>query len=122
MNLIDANYKLCYNESIKKRKEVLSMRFYYNHYTKEIYTKDQYNQMKQEYISENLRNMPFTQWSYNRLNLEDPYGEWPDEIREAMRHEYIDEILEDITAKLSKAFDQDYCLILSEKPIKAIEI
>lgn len=122
MNSIDANYKLCYNKSIKKRKGVLSMRFYYNHYTKEIYTKDQYERMKQEYILENLRNMPLVQWSYDRLKSEDPYNKWPYEAREIIRHKYIDEIIEDITAKLSKAFDQDYCLILSEKPIKAIEI
>lgn len=67
--------------------------------------------MKQEYISENLRNMPIAQWSHDKLNAEDPYNEWPDEIREMMRHEYVDEIIEDITNKLSRAFEQDYCLM-----------
>lgn len=98
------------------------MRFYYNNYTKEIYTEKQYRQMKEEYISENIRNMPLAQWSHDKLNSEDPYDEWTDETKEMMRHEYVDEIIEDITDKLSKAFDQDYCLILSEKPIKTIEI
>lgn len=99
MNLIDANYKLCYNKSIKKRKGILSMKFYYNRYTKDVYTAVQYEQMKQEYILENIRNMPFDQWGYDLADTEIPY----------------DEITENIRDELSKAFEQDYCLILSEK-------
>ena len=98
------------------------MKFYLNTHTKEIYTETQHDQMKEEYISENLRNMPLAQWSHDRLNSEDPYDEWTDETREMMRHDYVDEIIEYVTDKLSKKFEQDYCLLLSEKPVKVVRI
>lgn len=97
------------------------MKFYFNTHTKEIYTEAQHDQMKEKYISENLRNMPIDQWAYDQLYEVDPFDEWNESTRESIKNSFASDILEDMIDKLSEAFEQDYCLLLSEKPVKVVK-
>lgn len=98
------------------------MTFYFNTHTKEIYTKGQYDRLELEYISENIDNMPIDQWAYDRMVQENSlFDTWSEEAREYMIGVYEDELREELKDKLSKAFKQDYCLLLSEKPIKVVK-